>query len=137
TYKPFVALSALRRRIATPYGSYDCPSVYQVPGDPNSHFANWSSANYGPINLEKALTISCDTVFYGFGWQYWLDYAHSGPGSPTSVGDLSVYKGRNTWLQDDLRRFGFGRPTGVDLPGEYQGRVPDPAWKAQIHKQNP
>ena len=135
TFKPFVALSALRRGIASQYGNYDCPAQFHVPGDPTTVFDNWNPVNTGFISLTTALTISCDTVFYGFGWQDWLSYARSGPG--TSNGELSNYKGRKMWLQDDLRSFGFGRDTGVDLPSEYGGRVPDPRWKAQIHKQNP
>jgi penicillin-binding protein 2 len=135
TYKPFVALSALRRHIATRYGSYDCPSEYHVPGDPNTVFSNWSPVSLGYISLSQALTISCDTVFYGFGWQDWLSYARSGPGPSGNA--LSDYKGRMEWLQNDLRSFGFGRTTGVDIPSEYGGRVPDPRWKAEIHKENP
>ena len=135
TFKPFVALSALRRGIASPYGSYDCPAQYHVPGDPNTVFDNWDPVNAGFISLAHALTVSCDTVFYGFGWQDWLSYARSGPGP--SGGELSNYRGRKEWLQDDLRTFGFGRATGIDIPSEYTGRIPDPAWKAQIHKQNP
>src|SRR5256885_5019647 len=135
TFKPFIALSALHRGIASQSGSYDCPGSYHVPGDPNTVFQNWTPASFGYISLAYALTISCDTVFYQFGWDYWLNYARSGPGPSGS--SLSDYKGRNTWLQDDLRRFGFNRPTGVDLPAEYSGRIPTPAWKSRIHKENP
>jgi penicillin-binding protein 2 len=135
TFKPFVALSALRRGIATPYGSYDCPSQFHVPGDLTTVFSNWDPVSEGFISLAQARNVSCDTVFYGFGWQDWLSYARSGPG--TSGTALSDYKGRKEWLQNDLRTFGFGRPTGIDVPSEYGGRIPDPAWKARIHRQNP
>ena len=40
-------------------------------------------------------------------------------------------------LQSDLRSVGFGRPTGIDLPGEYGGRVPDALWKRSIHEKYP
>jgi penicillin-binding protein 2 len=136
TFKPFVALSALHRGIASTTGSYNCPAQYTVPGD-TSHtvYNNWSPVDLGYMNLSQALTVSCDTVFYGFGYQDWVSYAQSGPGTSSSA--LVDYKGRKTWLQDDLRSFGFGSPTGVDLPSEYGGRIPDPRWKAEIHKQNP
>jgi penicillin-binding protein 2 len=135
TFKPFIALSALRRGIASQTGSYDCPSEFHVPGDPNTVFSNWDPVSTGYISLAYALTISCDTVFYGFGWDYWVSYARSGPGTSSTA--LSDNRGRKTWLQDDLRTFGFNKPTGVDLPYEYGGRIPDPAWKARIHRQNP
>src|SRR5437588_421476 len=47
TFKPFIALSALRRGIASPGGYYDCPSAFHVPGDPNTVFQNWSPVNMG------------------------------------------------------------------------------------------
>jgi penicillin-binding protein 2 len=124
TFKPFVALSALHRGFASPYGSYDCPPSYTAPGDQSGTvFNNWSSTNYGYISLAEALIISCDTVFYQFGWDFWVQYFHTDP--------------HQELLQKDLRSFGFDRPTGVDLPSEHSARIPDAEWKAQIHKENP
>jgi penicillin-binding protein 2 len=37
-------------------------------------------------------------------------------------------------LADWYRKFNLGKPTGIDLPGEASGLVPDPAWKAQYYK---
>ena len=136
TFKPFVALSALRRGIATTTGSYDCPGQYTVPGDTSGVvYNNWSPANLGYMSLSQALNVSCDTVFYGFGYQDWVSYVRSGPGTASAA--LPDYRGRKQWLQQDLRSFGFGRPTGIDLPSEYGGRVPSPQWKAEVHKQDP
>jgi penicillin-binding protein 2 len=130
-----VALSALRRGIASQTGSYNCPAQFPVPGDPNTVFSNWNPVNTGYISLAQALNVSCDTVFYGFGWNFWVSYARSGAGTSSTA--LSDYKGRKTWLQDDLRTFGFDRATGVDIPYESSGRIPDPAWKTRIHRLYP
>jgi penicillin-binding protein 2 len=136
TFKPFVALAALHHGIASQYGSYDCPSSFKVPGDTSGTvFQNWDPVSIGYISLSQALNISCDTVFYNFGYRFWLDYAHSGPG--TSAGALNRWQGRKNELQDDLRRFGFGHATGVDVPYEQPGRIPDGRWKATVHRQDP
>lgn len=135
TFKPFVALSALRRGIATEGGSWDCPAVYHVPGttNPPEYKHNWASYNLGYLSLPRALVQSCDTIFYQWGYDYWRRYRDSGSG----VGDLANYKGRTLALQPDLERFGFGRPSGVDIPSEYSGRIPTPAWKAGVHREHP
>ncbi|MDP9342304.1 MAG: penicillin-binding protein 2 [Actinomycetota bacterium] len=116
TFKPFVALSALRHRIASENGFYSCPASYEVPGD-TSHtiFENWAyPQSFGTISLTQALVISCDTVFYQFGYKFWQDYRDSN---------------KTDLLQNDLRSFWFGRPTGLDLPSENSGVIPDPQWK--------
>ena len=50
-------------------GSYSCPSAFSVG---NRSFRNYESRAYGPISLERALEISCDTVFYRFAYELWL-----------------------------------------------------------------
>ena len=37
-----------------------------------------------------------------------------------------------TLLQDYIRQFGFGADTGIDLPFEFDGRIPDDALKAEL-----
>jgi len=122
TFKPFVALSALNHGIASETGYYSCPASYEVPGD-TSHtiFENWAfPESFGTISLPTALVISCDTVFYQFGYKFWLDYLVGGK--------------QEQLLQNDLRRFGFGHPTGVDLASENAGVIPDPKWKSEHFK---
>ena len=68
------------------------------------------------MSLSEAIRLSCDTVFYGFGSQFYFHYVNDQLGSS---GEL---------LQADLRQFGFGTPTGIDLPSEAAGLVPDAAW---------
>jgi penicillin-binding protein 2 len=58
------------------------------------------------ILLSEAIAQSCDIYFYEVGWR------------TTPEG-----------LADEARRFGFGRPTGIELPNEKGLSVPDPAWK--------
>jgi penicillin-binding protein 2 len=124
TFKPFIAAAALEEGFAKTNGFFDCPSEYVAPVDPTRHkFRNWSRVDHGFITLSEALVISCDTVFYKFGYDFWLRYHRS--------------KDTNELMQRHLVRMGFGRRTGVDLPGEQSGVVPDYAYVRRIFKRNP
>ena len=136
TYKPFVAASALQRGIVTTGGSYGCPPSWTAPyeeSDPDAVqyvFNNWTTADLGYMNLSTALARSCDTVFYPMGYRYWdMFYVND----DEAANDIVSHEP----LQHDLRSFGFGAQTRVDLPYEQDGRVPDAEWKQSIHKQYP
>jgi penicillin-binding protein 2 len=140
TYKPWVALSALKRDLVSLGRSYPCPPVWITPfdrDDPDAvryPFRNWTSANLGYMNLATALARSCDTVFYPMGYDYWEAF-YPPPwddGVPGNDDDPPTEP-----LQKDLRAIGFGQPTRVDLPFEQTGRVPDSLWKRTIHERYP
>jgi penicillin-binding protein 2 len=126
TFKPFIALSALREGVASLGGAYPCPAEYSAPSDPNTVFHNWSSSYLGTFSIADALKFSCDTVFYPWGYDFYRRYAAT-----------KDSKNPDQVLQRDLRQFGFGRPTGLDLPDEKAGRVPDAAWIAAQHQADP
>jgi len=98
-------------------GTYDCSPNVPVGG---RLFHNFESRGYGPIDLHRALVVSCDTVFYRLAYAAWL--AQGGLAAPVSAVDPFVSM---------AKAFGLGRRTGVDVPGEAAGRVPDRAWKEQ------
>ncbi|MDC5695833.1 penicillin-binding transpeptidase domain-containing protein [Intrasporangium calvum] len=98
-------------------GRYDCTPNYRI-GD--HVFNNFESRGYGPIDLHRALVVSCDTVFYRLAHRTWLD--QGGLSAPASRVDPFVAMARS---------FGLGRPTGVDLPGEAAGTIPDRTWKRE------
>jgi penicillin-binding protein 2 len=135
TYKPWIALSALSRHLVSTTQGYSCPATWEVPGDPQHHvFHNWSTTSLGTMSIARALAESCDTIFYPIGYDYWGIYYP--PPSADGVPGNDDQPPKEP-LQHDLRAIGFGRPTNVDLPHEYAGRVPDAEWKAAIHKANP
>ena len=117
TFKPFVASAAIDAGYATTNGFYPCPGVFEWE---DQQFANWTSVNQPPMTLTEALTQSCDTVFYKFGAEFWKDR-----------------DARGELFQQHLRRWGFARLTGVDLPGEAIGRVPDEDWLLEMHETLP
>lgn len=126
TFKPFVALSALRRGLTDPEKQLDCPALYHPPSSDNEEDvkANWSPVNMGFMHLSRALVVSCDTVFYQLGFKYWQTYDKGRAVDPNLA----------TLLQTDLEAIGFGHQTGVDVPSESTGIIPDPEWKEQQYQ---
>ncbi|MGH2724910.1 MAG: penicillin-binding protein 2 [Actinomycetota bacterium] len=117
TFKPFVASAALKSGYANFGSTYPCPPTFTWGG---TVFNNWTSAHLGNLSLAGSLVRSCDTIYYNFGLAFWQAQQTRGP-----------------FFQQHLRRWGFSRDTGIDIPGEQDGRVPDPAWKQQIHEELP
>ena len=66
---------------------------------------------YGSVNVEDALAVSSDAFFYRIGDQ------------------IMVQNDFQPVLQEQVRLFGFGADTGVELPFEFDGTVPDAALK--------
>ncbi|ANS65238.1 penicillin-binding protein [Streptomyces lincolnensis] len=103
-------------------GNYECSSSYSIGGQV---FKNFESKGYGPINLGRALEVSCDTVFYRLAHQEWQ---RDGGNTPK--------KNANDWFYKTAHQFGLGKETGIDLPNEVSGRVPDRQWKQDYWKAN-
>ena len=121
TFKPFVASAAVRAGYAETDGFFPCPPEFTVPGDTSKTvFHNWTSAHRGTISFPEALVQSCDTVFYPWGLKFWQDRQ--------ARGDL---------FQEHIRQWGFGEVTGIGVPGEQEGRVPDAQWKQEVNAANP
>ncbi|HPJ19718.1 MAG TPA: penicillin-binding transpeptidase domain-containing protein, partial [Actinomycetota bacterium] len=76
-------------------------------------FTNYETRAYGPMSLARALSVSCDTVFYRLGYKMWK---RDGGLEATQPEEHVVRTARD---------FGLGSTTGVDLPGESAGSVPD------------
>jgi penicillin-binding protein 2 len=101
--------------------NYDCSPSISVGGQV---FNNLESKGYGPISLQRALEVSCNTVFYGIGYDMWLK---DGGIFGKSAKDPMV-----TMAKD----YGLGSPTGIDLPAESGGRIADRAWKKRNWEQH-
>jgi penicillin-binding protein 2 len=101
--------------------AYDCPARYRAGG---RWFRNYESRAYGPVSLARAMEVSCDTVFYRLADELWrADGGSDGVEAPREV------------LASTAVDFGFGTPTGIDLPGEVAGRVPSRAAKQALWEQ--
>jgi penicillin-binding protein 2 len=109
TIKPLGALAALDYNIATPETSFYCSGYWTGFGDDFGQYC-WDHYGHGGMNLQTGITYSCDVVFYEIGKGFYV--------SDTPEG-----------LQATYRAWGLGSETGVDLPSEEAGRVPDAEWK--------
>src|SRR5215216_791902 len=105
TFKPITALAALDSGIITPSTPLSDPGVFRYG---QREFRNAGGAVYGTLALPRALQVSSDVFFYQLG---------------------ALANDHGPVLQAWARKLGFGRPTGIDLPGEFGGLVPDRQWR--------
>jgi penicillin-binding protein 2 len=108
------------------YGEYDCPASVTVGGE---SFANDGSPSLGPMTLQEALIVSCDTVFYELAEGMWqqdhpaLDNV-TRPDEPVQT------------MQKMELAWGFGVDPGIDLPEQSAGDVPTRDWLYWFWKDN-
>jgi penicillin-binding protein 2 len=126
TFKPFTAFAALNTglitstELFTDTGSYKLYSVDQdrcASGLVRCEYKNATCGNgrpcvYGEVDVEDALAVSSDAFFYRIGE------------------DILERNGGLPILQEQLEQFSFGADTGIELPFEFDGTVPDKELKA-------
>ena len=109
TFKPIVALAALETGTITEQTAIHCPG-YLTLYDHTYHCME--RQGHGTLSVHNAIVHSCDVFFFSVGVKLGID-------------NLAKYAGM----------VGFGRPTGVDLPGEAAGLVPTPSQKARTQRE--
>jgi len=109
------------------YGSYDCPASVNVDG----HVFNNDFGNGGSMSLQQALIVSCDTIFYNFGFQMWQQDVPYKNVNVVTKPSAPVQK-----MQKMELRWGFGQLTGVDVPEESTGTIPTREWLYYFWKDN-
>jgi len=111
TFKPITALAALDRGLIDPGTQINDTGCIQIG---EQERCNAKKEEYGAVDLSRALTVSSDIYFYRLGRS-----AFYSDGDP---------------IQDWARKLGFDRPTGIDLPGEFGGVIPDTRWREEINR---
>jgi len=130
SFKPFVAFAALDSGQLTGGADYEYLDLgsYKLESIPNGRcqdgvkcvFRNaicastGSPCRYGRVNVESALAVSSDAFFYKIGEQ------------------ILTERGYQPILENEVRKFGFGSPTNIDLPYEYAGTIPSKALKKRM-----
>jgi penicillin-binding protein 2 len=117
TFKAVTSIAALEEGVITPGTTEWCPGSYSSPNDladPPQEFKCWAHDGHGNLDLIGAITQSCDVYFYNVG--------------------NAFYNRQGSALSDWAGRLGMGDTTGIDIPGESEGRVPTPAWKKQHYE---
>ncbi|MGI8781634.1 MAG: penicillin-binding transpeptidase domain-containing protein [Solirubrobacteraceae bacterium] len=105
TFKPVTAFAALDSGIITPSTQLLDTGVFRYG---LREFKNAGDAVFGSLALPRAIQVSSDVFFYQLG---------------ARANDLGAV------IQDWARKLSFGKPTGIDLPGEFAGLVPDREWR--------
>jgi penicillin-binding protein 2 len=126
TFKLASAYAGLKLGLITPDQTLVDPGYYLIPGckgDTGCRVSSPSAENggVGTVDLRRAITVSSDTYFYKLGNDSWAAYKQDGRVGPTA-------------FQDQVEQLGFGAKTGIDLPAESAGRIPDPAWLSELDK---
>ncbi|MFH0852478.1 MAG: penicillin-binding protein 2 [bacterium] len=121
TIKPMMAAAALQEKVVTPstviYDAGQITIVSQFNPSIVYNFPDWKA--HGSVNLYSAIAQSCDVYFYtvGGGWG--------------NIDGLGIDR-----IKKYLNLFGLGELTGIDLPGEKTGLVPDGEWKQKAKNES-
>lgn len=108
-FKIVMALAALQEKLITPAHAQYCSGSQVFYG---RAFHCWKLAGHGTMNLFTALQNSCNIYFYNLGQRMDID-------------TIARY----------ARMLGLGEASGIDLPNEKAGLVPDNAWKQETFQQ--
>lgn len=109
TIKPVLAAAALAEGVVTPETVIESRGGISVG---QSFFGDWKA--HGFTDLRRAIAVSSDVYFYSIGGGY------------GGIRGLGMER-----MKRYEEYFGYGRKTGIDLPSEADGLLPDPEWKRQ------
>lgn len=110
TIKPFLALAGLDSGVRKPGDTVMSTGMFYLPGSRRG-FGDSHRGGHGLTDLRKSIYESVNTYYYKLSLDMGIDL-----------------------MVDYLDRYGFGKPTGVDLSGEVAGILPSPAWKQKHAK---
>jgi len=106
TIKPFIGLAGLKYGVTHEHYQLFCPGFYVLPIGEERKFRDWKKQGHGTVDLDAAITESCDVYFYDLALNLSIDRIYT-----------------------FLKAFGFGEKTGIDMPIESSGLLPSREWK--------
>lgn len=109
TFKPIVAYAALAQNVVGEHTSFLSTGGLRIG---QWFFPDWKAGGHGITDVRKAISESVNTYFYIIG------------GGFDTVTGLGVER-----IVQYAQTFGFGSPTGIDLPSEADGFLPTKEWK--------
>jgi penicillin-binding protein 2 len=112
TVKPFMGLAGLEYGVRTPQDTVFSNGVFYIPGQARG-YRDDQRYGAGTVNLYKAIYASVNTYFYKLAL------------------DLGIDR-----ISEFMGAYGFGHPSGIDLPGEVSGILPSREWKAKHSKEH-
>jgi len=122
TIKPLIASAALEEKIISPEKKINAQGKILVQDQWNPEkiweYKDW--AVHGWTDMRKAIAQSVNVYFYTIGGGY---------GDQKGLGP--------TKIKEYLEKFGWNQKTGIDLPGEAEGLIPDKEWKKKTFPNDP
>ncbi len=114
-FKVMLAAAALEEGVikTSPKTTQFCPGHFTLESG-GRRWRCWKRSGHGTVEVVDALAYSCDVFFYNVGLKLGVD---------------KIAK----WSH----AMGLGERTGIDLPGEIPGLIPDKEWKAQVFADKP
>ena len=109
TYKLVTALFAIEKMKLNIYKEINCTGSIQFG---NRRFHCWKKEGHGKVNLFGAIQKSCDCYFYNLAKSIDIDA-------------LSLFS----------KQFSFGIKSGIDIPNELSGIMPNKSWKKLNRKE--
>jgi len=110
--RPFIAWIGLEKKLITTQTTIYDPGYWVIPTKEARIYRDWKPGGHGMVNLNVAITESCDPYFY----------------------DLAYRMGIDT-LSEGMKQFGFGQYTDIDMGEEVPGNMPSREWKRRERKQ--
>lgn len=121
-FKMVAAVGALNEGVVGPDEEVACPGTISIiqkysPNDPGTPmiYYGYDREGHGMCDFVEAVALSDDIYFYKIGGGFEPDIPNGGLGA---------------WrIKEYAEALGYGQPTGIELPGEVSGLIPDPTWK--------
>ena len=107
TFKPLMAYIAAAENVIMPREKVTCKGVRLLG---KHRFHCWNHGGHGRMDMVHAMAQSCDVYFYEIG-------------SRIGIEKINTY----------AAKFGLGQRTGIILPNEKRGVMPDKVWHKKVH----
>jgi len=103
TFKPAMAMAAVQNGLSNL--QVNCSGALQV-GNHQFHCWAWKKGGHGHVDLKRGIAVSCDVFFYEVARRLGIDRMH-----------------------EAATQLGLGKRTGIEIPGERPGFMPNSEWK--------
>ena len=108
-FKMVTATGVLEKHIIQPGTTFECPGYLKLG---KARFRCWREKGHGILALQDAIKGSCNVYFFNLGLLLGAD----------SIAEFAA-------------KFGFGKNSEIDLPGETPGMLPSPDWKRKRYNE--
>jgi penicillin-binding protein 2 len=121
-FKMAAAIGILNEGVVKPEQQIEDPGKITImqkfsPNDPGTplDYVCWEKTGHGMVDFLHGVAWSCDVYWYKVGG----GYKDEVPGNGLGIWRMGEY----------ARALGYGKKSGIELPGEAKGLIPDPDWK--------